>query len=298
MPAWHLGKCHAPYADGWNVVLEVEDDNSVDDVPNNPDDVLNKGKGFKRANAYFLGAEKINAINYTKAQVCVGYRATTDGCPRVKCYDLEDSWLGGVPANINAAGFAKPMSQAIACAAGGGYCGIFMMMNHGDWRLPIGHPGDPAPMDTYGDAKTGNLVWSCGGYYQWYGWEGNGWHFQSWGYTAKFGSSGQELLMYDNTCGNQARQPKAVANAAMDYMNLFQIRVWTPKGTFVFNIMSGSKFITVNLHSFSWIHSLVDAWPHWHLFGLTTAHMSICHKLGEYVAQSQPTSCLFVYLCA
>ena len=225
LPAWHLGNCPAPYEHGWKVVLEVEDNNSVDDVPNKPDDVLNKGKGFKRDNAYFWGVEKMNAITYFKTQVCIGYRATTDGCPRVKCYDLEDSWLSAFPANINAAGFAQPMSKAIACAAGGGNCEIFMKMNHGEWRLPIGHPDDPAPMDTYGNAKTGNILWSCKGYQQWYGWEGNGWHYEGWGYSAKLGSSGQELLMYDNTCGNQAHQPNSVANAAMDYMNLFQIRV-------------------------------------------------------------------------
>jgi len=237
LPAWHLGNCYAPYADGWNVVLEVEDDKHVDDVPNNPNDVLNNGKGYKRANSYFLGAEKLNDLKYTKAQVCIGYRATTDGCPRVKCYDLQDSWLGVFPANINAAGFAKPMSKAIACAAGGGYCKIFMTMNRDDWRLPIGYPDDPAPMDTYGNAKTGSLVWSCNGYKSWYGNEIlfpgqnlNGWHFEGHGYTGRFDLSDRELSMFTDTCGNLAHQPKAVATTTMDYMNLFQMRVFVPNG--------------------------------------------------------------------
>jgi len=227
LPDWHFGTCSAPYKDGWHVVLEIEDNENVDDVPNTPDQVMNGlglGEGFRNDNAYFWGVNKLNSVSYSTAQICGGYRANTDGCPRVKCYNLDNSWLGSFPSNINNAGFAKDMSKAIACAAGGGNCATFMTMNHGAWRFPIGHPDDPAPMTNYGEATTGNLKWSCLGYQQWYGW-GTGWHFEGHGWSANFDNSKQELFMYDNWCGNVAHQPEPVKNNHMDYMNLFQIRV-------------------------------------------------------------------------
>jgi hypothetical protein len=112
----------APYEDGsWTVVFELEDDNTIDDIPNDGNQVLNAlgtGKGFKTANAYFIGRDALNAIDYSETQICGGYRAN-DGCPRVKCYTLEESWVrAGFPANVNSHGFTKDMSKAIACIAG------------------------------------------------------------------------------------------------------------------------------------------------------------------------------------
>ena len=169
----------------------------MDDVPNSAAGVLNGGAGFKTSNAYFYGADKLNALDYTKTEVCVGYRATTDGCPRVKCYEIFGYSIQAstFSTEIKNGGFDKPMSKVIACMAGAGPCtGSFMTsVGHGNWRLPIGHPGDPAPMDVYGEATTGNLVWSCGGYSAWTSQGANGWHFQGWGYTGDLGSTTNEL---------------------------------------------------------------------------------------------------------
>jgi len=202
----------------------------VDDVPNSFSSVLSgagTGEGFKTDNAYFYGANKLNALTYTKQQICGGYRSTVDGCPVMKCYDLEDSWVqpGGFDSNVNNADFNKDMSKAFACIAGGGTCGSFMSMNHGTWRFPTGHAAEPAAMSTYGEATTGNLVWSCRGYQLLYGWHSQGWHFQGWGWSAELSSSGQELMMYDSTCGNNNHDEGPNQNSRMDYMNLIQIRV-------------------------------------------------------------------------
>jgi hypothetical protein len=98
-------------------------------------------------------------------------------------------------------------------------------MNHGTWRFPTGHAAEPAAMSTYGEATTGNLVWSCGGYQGVYGWHSQGWHFQGWGWSAELSSSGQELRMYDSYCGNNNHDEGPNQNSLMDYMNLIQIRV-------------------------------------------------------------------------
>ena len=183
------------------MVFELEDDNNVDDVPDDPNVVF---KGFKTKNAYFVGAQKLKSMTYTKAQFCGGYRATTDGCPRVKCYDLQDSWISATPygnfptwpANINGIGFPKDMSKVITCFAGGGApdCPRFVKKGHtNSWRLPIGYADDPAPMDTYGNAETGNLKyhWGEGSVHGLNGGaNGNGWHFSGNGLTAFYQKDG------------------------------------------------------------------------------------------------------------
>ena len=240
-----IGNCqiptNSPYEDGWKVVFELEDDNNVDDVPDDPDVV---SAGFKTTNAFFVGNQKLKSMTYTKTQLCAGYRASTDGCPRVKCYDLEDSHLGPFNANVNAFGFSKPMSKAIACFAGGFRdCGRFIETGQtSSWRFPSGYADNPAPMDTYGNAQTGNLKYHCGGgetatlapegYY--------GWHMSGYGWTAIYDKSNtyagrpagsNDELSYHfnwgrgNKCNMMASMPTAVRTALMDYMNLFQIRV-------------------------------------------------------------------------
>ena len=52
-----------PYADGWRVVYELEDDNNVDDVPNDHMEIF---KGYKRANSYFVGVEDMGDIEFTQ----------------------------------------------------------------------------------------------------------------------------------------------------------------------------------------------------------------------------------------
>ena len=159
---FYLGNCtipsKSPYENEWKVVFEIEDDNNSDEVPDDPNVAI---KGFKTKNAYFVGAEELKSITYNVVQFCVGYRATSDGCPRVKCNDLPNSWIGtAFAANINAVGSSKPMSKAIACFAVGGYpnCGIFVKTKlTNSWKFPIGYADNPAPMDTYGNAKTGGF---------------------------------------------------------------------------------------------------------------------------------------------
>ena len=237
-----------PDTDGWKVVFELEDDNNVDDVPDDPNVVL---VGFKTKNSYFVGAQKLKTMTYTKAQLCAGYRSNTDGCPRVKCYELQDSWTAATPfgilptwpANINDVGFPKDMSKAITCFAGGGDpdCPNFVKTGQtNSWRFPIGYADDPAPMDTYGNAETGNLKYHCGGG-QVHGLNsfpnGRGWLFSGSGLLANYPKDGKyggrqknhnELHLYAETkdrCGNKAHMPPAVATDTMDYMNLLQIRV-------------------------------------------------------------------------
>merc|ERR1719191_1630683 len=102
MPEYSLGSCPDPYKDGWHVVFELEDDENVDDVPNTNEAIWNAGQGFKTDSAYFLGVDEINALGaYSRAQLCAGYRANTDGCPRVKCFELTQEMLhsGGYDSN-------------------------------------------------------------------------------------------------------------------------------------------------------------------------------------------------------
>ena len=251
-----LGNCKipskSPYEDGWKVVFELEDDNSVDDVPDDPNTVF---AGFKRKNAFFVGAQKLKSMTFNTAQFCAGYRATSDGCPRVKCYNLEESWTNdpgyAYTKNINDIGFSKSMMKAITCFAGGGApdCSGFVKQGFTtSWRFPIGYADDPAQMDTYGNAKTGDLVFTCGevssggmihglvgpgG-----GPAGNGFHFSGHGWTATYQKSStyngrdqthNELAMFpgrlSNKCGNKKHMPPAVATDTMEYMNLVQIRV-------------------------------------------------------------------------
>ena len=240
-----LGECKtpskSPYEDGWKTIFELEDDNTVDDVPDNQDDIF---IGFQTKNAYFVGAQKLSEITYTKAQFCAGYRATSDGCPRVKCYDMPEEWFkdGYIP-GFTKRYVPKVMSARIACMAGGEPCSdIFKQGTDGpqkDWRFPIGHPGDPAPMDTYGNAETGDMVFFCGsydGHFRSYYY--NGWIFynKGWGAIynkAKHNNNPPVTLKDDelrfgggpDECGNKKHMPAAVASDHMDYMNLFQIRI-------------------------------------------------------------------------
>ena len=197
----------------------------MDDVPNAFDDIM---KGFKTKNAYFVGGAKLKSLTYNKAQMCIGYRATTDECPRVKCYDFQDSWIPTsykFPTRISAVGFTRRKSMAISCLAGADHCsGNFMSFKRDDWRLPAGYAGDPASMDTYGNAKTGDLVWSCHGHTVLNPNSNHGNHFTGWGITTSFVKN-DEIHMYDNTCGNKAKMPTPVKSEEMSYMNLFQIRV-------------------------------------------------------------------------
>ena len=228
-----LGECEtpgkSPYEDGWKVVLEIEDDNAVDDVPNDHASIM---KGYETKNAYFVGGEKLKSLEYHKVQLCLGYRATSDQCPRVKCYNIENRWISAsanwhLLKTIQPAGFTRYMSMAIACLAGADYCRHdYLILDHTQWRLPIGHAADPAPMDTYGNAKTGDIVWSCLGQVNVVAIPGyqRSWRFGRDGFAANFDKN-DEIYMTNNACKNKERMPTAVATDRMDYMNLFQIRV-------------------------------------------------------------------------
>merc|ERR1712025_1432578 len=174
------------------------------------------------------GGAKLKSLAYKKAQMCLGYRANSDQCPRVKCYDLQDNFVPGgynFPAPIKAVGFPKRMSMAISCLVGAARCdGTFLILNHKDLRLPIGYAADPGTMDTYGNVKTGNMVWSCGGNGHIYGHTSHGWHSHGSGITTSYDLN-DELWMYNNACQNKNKMPAAVRTDRMDYMNLFQIRV-------------------------------------------------------------------------
>ena len=199
-----------------------------------PDDYKDIFNGFKRDNAYFIGAERMKVIKYTKAQFCGGYRANTDWCPRVKCYDIKDNLIAkGVPypANINDFGFSNDMTKAIVWMAGGGVIPTseVIISSLGDLRFPIGYADDPAPMDTYGNAETGEIKYWCRStgdiQSDRRGWS---WHFRGYGWSGLYKNVDDELLLDPNTphrCGNTAHMPKAVAEDKMQYMNLFQLRV-------------------------------------------------------------------------
>ena len=65
MPLMSLGSCPAPDDGGWNVVFELEDDDSKDDIPTDGNAVLSAlgtGRGFKADNAFFIGRDPLNAM--------------------------------------------------------------------------------------------------------------------------------------------------------------------------------------------------------------------------------------------
>ena len=197
---YQLGVCPTPYQDGWKVVFELEDDEGVDDVPNSWSTRLN---GFERPNSYFVGVNRLKQLDDegygTRIQLCAGYRASSDGCPRVKCNDLHPSKILDVmPENFKKYNFKNKAMRAILCflaADNRDKCHTYVHPHIvTKWKLPIGYADDPAPMTTYGNAQTGELKWTCvPGHAQ--GWGFEGFYFLGNGLQANYQQSNDELSM-------------------------------------------------------------------------------------------------------
>jgi hypothetical protein len=79
-------KC--PKAAGWNYVMQIEDDPTMQDMPHNANEVAN---GFKREHANYIGNEALNKLNFRQAQICFGKK---DKCGAFTCMDINDHNVG------------------------------------------------------------------------------------------------------------------------------------------------------------------------------------------------------------
>ena len=62
---------------GWTYVHEVDDDPTVDDIPNSPSDVA---AGYATANAYYIGNAALDAMTWTQLEVCIGQYSLAGAC--------------------------------------------------------------------------------------------------------------------------------------------------------------------------------------------------------------------------
>ena len=73
-----------------------------------PNDFNEAFKGFSRKTTTLttiVVSEELKTITYSKVQLCAEYRAITDECPRVKCYDVPNSSVETTfTVNINSVG--------------------------------------------------------------------------------------------------------------------------------------------------------------------------------------------------
>jgi len=79
-------KC--PRDAAWNYVMEIEDDATMQDMPHNANTVAN---GFTREHAQYIGNAALNALTFTRAQICFGKKSQ---CGSQTCMDIDANNVG------------------------------------------------------------------------------------------------------------------------------------------------------------------------------------------------------------
>ena len=80
-----------PHNGNYRYLYELEDDRSVDDVPNTPEEIAS---GFSTSNAYYIGNTALNALNFLRVEICAGVKSG-DGTCNMDCHELRVVDIGG-----------------------------------------------------------------------------------------------------------------------------------------------------------------------------------------------------------
>ena len=135
-----------PRAPGYSYLFELEDDRSVDDVP---DDISAIASGFYTHNAYYIGNDKLNELQFLTVEICAGTKSAAGDCS-VECHQIRPAEVGRQLTGTWASG-TVPSKDAIP----------------NDFKRMIACFTGQCPGDSYngnsGDTSSNMWFWKCDG---------------------------------------------------------------------------------------------------------------------------------------